>query len=276
VIDGHPLFTLNLSKGQGDMRRAGLFSVTNILIAINVAVYAFIAAHGGPNQNDPYYVAGVLYGPAVLQDGQWYRVITGAFLHGGLAHVSLNMIALYQLGLFVETLLGSWRMLAIYSISLLGGGLAVVYFDPQNPTVGASGAIFGLFGALLAIGLRLGERGRSLIAQTVPILILNLVFTFAVPFISKAGHLGGLISGFLAGLVLFAMRPQQMQTVAVGVTDRATGAETQAELLPPESREPADSRESAESRESHESPGISGSPEFPESPETPGAAGARF
>jgi len=258
------------------VKRAGLFSVTNILSAINVAVYAFIAAHGGPDQNDPYYVAGVLYGPAVLQDGQWYRVITGAFLHGGLAHVSLNMIALYQLGLFVETLLGSWRMLAIYSISLLGGGLAVVYFDPQNPTVGASGAIFGLFGALLAIGLRLGERGRSLIAQTVPILILNLVFTFAVPFISKAGHLGGLISGFLAGLVLFAMRAAPAQPVAVGVTDRVTGDESQAELLPPESPESPESLGSRESMESRELPGTPGSPETPEWPETPGAAGARF
>ena len=216
------------------MRRPGPFSVTNVLILINVAVYAFIALHGGPDQNDPYYIAGVLYGPAVLQDGQWYRIVTGAFLHAGLAHVSLNMIALYQLGLFVETLLGGWRMLAIYAISMLGGGLAVVYFDPQNPTVGASGAIFGLFGALLAIGLRLGERGRSLIAQTVPILILNLIFTFAVPFISKAGHVGGLISGFLAGLLLFAMRPQPRDPVATSVVDSATGEASEAELLPPE------------------------------------------
>jgi membrane associated rhomboid family serine protease len=164
----------------------------------------------------------------------------------------------------VETLLGSWRMLAIYAISLLGGGLAVVYFDPQNPTVGASGAIFGLFGALLAIGLRLGERGRSLIAQTVPILILNLVFTFAVPFISKAGHLGGLISGFLAGLVLFAMRPQPAQAVATSVTDRATGEQTQAELLPPEQPETLGASEA------------SATPGTPEWPEAPGAAEARF
>jgi rhomboid protease GluP len=223
------------------VRRVGLFSVTNLLILINVAVYAFIALHGGPDQNDPYYIAGVLYGPAVTQDGQWYRIVTGAFLHGGLAHVSLNMIALYQLGLFVETVLGGWRMLAIYTISMLGGGLAVVYFDPQNPTVGASGAIFGLFGALLAIGLRLGERGRSLIAQTVPILILNLVFTFAVPFISKAGHIGGLISGFLAGLALFAMRPQPRQPAAASVVDEA-GHETEAELLPPEHPGAAEAR----------------------------------
>jgi membrane associated rhomboid family serine protease len=216
------------------MNARRFLSVTNVLILINVAVYAFIALHGGPTDNDPYFVAGALYGNAVLANGEWYRILTGAFLHGGLAHVSLNMLALYQLGSFVETLLGGPRMLAIYAIALVGGGLAVVYFDPNDPTVGASGAIFGLFGALLAIGLRLGTRGRSLIAQTVPILILNLVFTFAVPFISKAGHIGGLVSGFLAGLVFFATRPQAQAAVPASVTDAETGEEREAELLPPE------------------------------------------
>ncbi len=224
------------------MKVRGVASVTNVLIIINLAVYAFIALHGGPNANDPYYMAGVLYGPAVLQDGQWYRIVTGAFLHGGFAHVAVNMIALYQLGMFVETQLGSWRMLAIYAISLLGGGLAVVVFDPQDATVGASGAIFGLFGALLAIGLRLGERGRALIAQTLPILVLNLVFTFAVPFISKAGHVGGLVSGFLAGLAFFSLRQQPAPESYASVVDNATGEEAEAELLPPEAPGPAEAR----------------------------------
>ncbi|MBD5653633.1 MAG: rhomboid family intramembrane serine protease [Candidatus Eremiobacteraeota bacterium] len=205
-------------------------TVTNVLIFANVAVYAFIVAHGGPTEHDPYYVAGMLYGPAVLQDGQWYRIVTGAFLHGGIPHIALNMFALYQLGTFVERALGPWRMALIYAISLVGGGLAVVYFDPQNPTVGASGAIFGLFGALFAIGVRLGKRGRSLISQTIPILVINLVFTFAVPFISKAGHLGGLISGFLAGLVLFAM---QQRPAVPGIVDAATGREIESEYIAP-------------------------------------------
>jgi membrane associated rhomboid family serine protease len=205
-------------------------TVTNALILANVAVYAFIALHGGPSERNPYYVAGMLYGDAVLQGGQWYRVITGAFLHGGLAHIGLNMFALYQLGTFVESALGPWRMALIYAISLLGGGLAVVYFDPHNPTVGASGAIFGLFGALFAIGLRLGKRGRSLISQTIPILIINLVFTFAVPFISKAGHLGGLVSGFVAGLILFAM---QRRPPEPAVLDTATGERLDGEYIAP-------------------------------------------
>jgi rhomboid protease GluP len=204
-------------------------NVTRLLIAVNVLVYAYVAFTGGPNANNPVYTSGVLYGPAVLQDGQWYRIVTGAFLHGGFAHIALNMFALYQLGTYVEAMVGSWRMLAIYAISLVGGGLAVVWFEPQNPTVGASGAIFGLFGALLAIGLRMGPRGRSLISQTVPILVINLVFTFAVPFISKSGHVGGLASGFIAGLAFFAMR-RRTEPVVV---DAATGTEAEAEYLPP-------------------------------------------
>jgi rhomboid protease GluP len=203
--------------------------VTIVLILINVAVYIFMEVHGGASESNPYYMAGVLYGPAV-RAGDWYRIVTGAFMHEGIPHIALNMFALYQLGSFVETMLGGWRMLVVYAISLVGGGLAVVYFSPNDPTVGASGAIFGLFGALFAIGVRMGKPGRTLISQTLPILVLNHVFTFAVPFISKAGHIGGLLSGFAAGLVFYAIR---RRPVAAIVTDATTGEATEAELLPP-------------------------------------------
>lgn len=208
-------------------------TATWILIVANIAVYAFMQIHGGPSENDPYYLAGVLYGPYVLQ-GQWYRIVTGGFMHASIPHIALNMFALYQLGTFVETILGGWRMLVVYAISLVGGGLAVVYFSPDEPTVGASGAIFGLFGTLFAIGLRLGKPGRDLIARTLPVLALNLVFTFAVPSISKAGHIGGLLSGFVAGLAFYAMRPRRTAAAAL-VVDGATGEAAEAELLPPES-----------------------------------------
>lgn len=205
-------------------------SVTIVLILINVAVYVFMALHGGASESNPYYIAGVLYGPYVVQLGQWYRIVTSAFMHEGIPHIALNMFALYQLGSFVETFLGAWRMLVVYAISLAGGGLAIVYFSPHDPTVGASGAIFGLFGALFAIGVRMGKPGRALISQTLPVLALNLVFTFAVPNISKAGHVGGLVSGFLAGLAFYAMRRRPTSAV---VTDVATGEPSDAELLPP-------------------------------------------
>jgi membrane associated rhomboid family serine protease len=196
-------------------------------------IFGFVTAIGtGPNvDNAGLNALGALDGTLVLMQCQWWRIITGAFLHANLAHIGLNMFALLQLGSYLELAIGSWRMFAIYAVSLFGGGLAVVYFSQHDVTLGASGAIYGHFGALIAIGLRLGQRGRALIGQMVPILAINLVFTFAVPVISKAGHVGGLISGFLAGLVFFAMRPREPVPVVV---DRATGESTEAELLEPE------------------------------------------
>ncbi len=207
-------------------------SATAALVALNVIVYVWEVASGTRFDSSASLVQhGALYGRWVAERGEWWRIVTGGFMHGGLAHIALNMFALWQLGTFVETMLGARRMLAIYILSLFGGGFAVVIFSPDDVTVGASGAIFGLFGALLAIGVRLGRRGRGLIAQTVPILLINLAFTFAVPFISKAGHVGGLATGFLAGLVLFMVR--RPEPVAV-VVDAATGMASEAELLPPE------------------------------------------
>jgi membrane associated rhomboid family serine protease len=205
-------------------------NVTSGLIAINVIAYIWEVRTGTDFDSDQSLTAhGALLGTLVLQ-GQWWRIVTSGFLHAGVWHIALNMFALYQLGTFVEVTLGSTRMLTIYAISLLGGGLAVTFFSPNEPTVGASGAIFGLFGALLAIGVRMGKRGRSLIAQVVPVLVLNLVFTFAVPFISKAGHLGGLISGFLATLPLVMLRRRQPEPVVV---DTGTGAHSEADYLAP-------------------------------------------
>jgi membrane associated rhomboid family serine protease len=226
--------------------------VTYTLILINALAYlweayagmdpahrnlgGFVTAIGtGPNvDTNGLNALGALDGSLVLH-GQWWRIITGAFLHANLAHIGLNMFALLQLGSYLELAIGPWRMFAIYAISLFGGGLAVVYFSQHDVTIGASGAIYGLFGALIAIGLRLGKRGRALIGQMVPILAINLVFTFAVPVISKAGHVGGLLSGFVAGLLFFAMRPRE--TVPI-VVDRATGESTEAELLEPETPHP--------------------------------------
>ncbi len=206
------------------------FSVTTVLVLVNVIAYIWEVTSGTDfTSNRSLIEHGALLGILVTQYGQWWRIITGGFLHGGIAHIALNMFALYQLGRFVEAMLGPWRMLAIYAISLVGGGYAVAYFAPNDVTVGASGAIFGLFGALLGIGVRMGKAGRGLISQTLPILVINLAFTFAVPFISKAGHLGGLVSGFVAGL-FFAMRRRVPEPVVV---DNATGVVSEAEYLPP-------------------------------------------
>jgi membrane associated rhomboid family serine protease len=174
-------------------------TLTGLLIAANVLAYVWQkATYGGVD-----YDHGYLSPQSVLQYGQWWRVFTSAFLHGNDWHVILNMIGLLWLGTASEEVFGKVRFAALYVIAIVGAGLAVVYFGTYNiPTLGASGAIYGLIGALSAVALRLGARGRAMLKSIVPVVVLNLGLTFAFPFISAAAHIGGLIAGFLAGLVL--------------------------------------------------------------------------
>jgi rhomboid protease GluP len=149
---------------------------------------------------------GAFYGPAVA-NGEWWRAFTAGFLHGGLLHVSFNMFALWQVGTIVEDLFGSVKMTIVYVLSLIGSAWAIYHFNYNEVTIGASGAIFGLFGALVAAGLRLGPVGRTLVRSMLGIVIINVLIGFMVPNISQAGHLGGLAAGFIAGLALY-VRPQ--------------------------------------------------------------------
>ena len=188
------------------MMRPG--SSTLALIVINFIVYCWVAATGG---GLAYLVNGSLTDAQMLSHGalwwsaapgEWWRIISSGFLHAGIWHIGLNMFALYQVGTFLELIVGSRRMLSLYFISMVGAGLFIIWFSPDEPTVGASGAIFGLFGALAVVGMRLGPRGRALLGQLIPIIILNLIFTFSVPGISAAGHVGGLLTGFIAALLI--------------------------------------------------------------------------
>jgi membrane associated rhomboid family serine protease len=192
---------------------------TNVLIALCALVYIGELATGGPDSGR-LVQAGQLYGPSVLVAHQWYRLATYGFLHASWLHIGLNMFALYQLGTFVEYVIGAPRMLALYFISLVGSGFAIVLFSYNEPTIGASGAIFGLFGALIAIGIRMGTRGRRLIFETLPIIAINLIFTFSVPSISKAGHVGGLVIGLVAGLIV-VMLPRRLQPEPVVAAEEA-------------------------------------------------------
>lgn len=195
-------------------------TLTNVLVAINVVAFLWELASGGPNTDH-----GQLYGPLVVVQHQWWRVVTAAFLHGSITHIAFNMLALYQVGNVVEQLFGKARFTLLYALSIAGSGFSIVSFSYNDPTLGASGAIFGLFGALVAVGLRLGARGRSLIAQVLPIVGLNLVFTFAIPGISAAAHIGGLLTGFVAGLLLF-MVPSRQLRYAYADAARESGVET--------------------------------------------------
>jgi membrane associated rhomboid family serine protease len=192
-------------------------TLTNLLIAVNVIVFAWQYATG--NGLQPGHNAGVLDGPDVM-NGEWWRLVTGGFMHGSIPHIALNMLALLQVGTIVETMFGKLRFAMLYAVALLGSALCVVTFNYDVYTLGASGAIFGLFGALVAVGVREGSRGRALIGQVLPVILINLVFTVSVPGISIAAHVGGLITGFIAGLVLYMMpRRRAAYAYAVAAND---------------------------------------------------------
>lgn len=176
---------------------------------------------------------GVLIPALVTQQHQWWRIITAAFLHAGIWHIGLNMLSLYWLGRFIEVVLRPFRMGLVYFVSLIVSGLTIVYFSPPDAaTLGASGAIFGLFGALFAIGLKLGERGSDLVRSNIGILVINLLWTFMVPGISWQAHVGGLISGFvLTYLIFYPPRP-----VMTRVVDAGSGAEYESHVEMPHDR----------------------------------------
>ncbi|MEU4472593.1 rhomboid family intramembrane serine protease [Micromonospora sp. NPDC023888] len=215
--------------GGGTAGRHGY--VTKALIALNVLLMLLSiasdrggdAAVGGSGfgglmgGGTPLTNWGSVLGLAVLPDGtlggiaegQWYRLVTAMFLHYGVVHLLLNMWALWVLGRSLEANLGRVRFAALYLIAGLGGNVAAYLFSAQNSaTAGASTAIFGLFAALLIIERRMGRD----ISQIIPILVINLVFTLAVPGISIPGHFGGLVVGALMALVL-AYAPRSRRTL---------------------------------------------------------------
>ena len=206
--------------------------VTYALILINVVVFLWEMVTGAlapATTYDPIVSHGAIYGPAVFGGHEYWRLISGAFLHGGVLHIALNMFALWQVGRFVELITGSARMLVIYFICAILSSYAAAYFNYDQAVVGASGAIFGLFGALVAIGIRLGKRGRDLITQTLPIIVLNLVLGFSIANIANSAHIGGLIAGFLSGLLIY----QPPAPVRAQVVDAATGQELESSIETP-------------------------------------------
>jgi membrane associated rhomboid family serine protease len=138
-----------------------------------------------------------------VSNGEWYRLLTGGFLHAGMIHLLFNMFALYILGQLLEAGIGTPRFLALYFASLFAGSLgALALTDPGQVTVGASGAIFGIFAATFVIAR---GRGMNTIASEIGlVLLINLALTFGISGISIGGHLGGLVGGLICGLAIVA------------------------------------------------------------------------
>jgi membrane associated rhomboid family serine protease len=188
-------------------------TLTYALIAINVIVFLAMTASGG-TITDPggtVYAKGVLFGPLVA-DGEWWRIVTSGFLHAGIIHLAFNMYFLYFLGVLIEPAIGRLRFGLIYAISLLGGSFGALLLSPHAPTVGASGAVFGLMGAtILAMRARGIDPWQSGLGVT---LLLNLGITFLIPGISKGGHVGGLAAGLLVGYLLFELADRRRSAEA--------------------------------------------------------------
>ena len=204
--------------------------VTRFLVVVNVIVFLWEMATLGTGilsgnvDVNGLVRDGALLPIAVTQYHEYWRIVTGAFLHGSLLHIGFNMFALWIFGRFIEGVVGSPKMLVIYAISLVASSFSVVYFSaPDVATLGASGAIFGLIGALFAIGFKFGRHGMDLVRANLPMLILNLIFTFTFPGISWQAHVGGLIAGFIVTFAIYfppkRIRPQVFDTDSSSVLD---------------------------------------------------------
>ena len=197
----------------GGRIREGAPVLTYGLIAVNVVMFVAQMASGDLERQL------AMWTPAVA-DGQWYRLVTSAFLHYGITHLLFNMWALYVVGPPLEMWLGRLRFGALYGLSALGGSVLVYLLSPMNAaTAGASGAVFGLFGAMFVVARRLNVDVRGVMA----VIVINLVFTFVAPMlgwgaISWQGHLGGLVTGAgIAAAYAYAPREHRNQ-IQAGVT----------------------------------------------------------
>ena len=201
--------------------------VTYVLLGILVLVQLGAMASGASATGSSFGGSQLISDGAVsrqaIADGELWRLVTAGFLHAGFLHLAFNAFALYVLGTMLEPAIGRLRFATIYFVSLLAGSFGALLVDPNALTVGASGAIFGLMGAAFVV---MRNRGINPMESGLGVWLgINLMFTFAIPGISIGGHLGGLIGGALAALLMLDLRdrvrmPQMLPVVlaaSVGV-----------------------------------------------------------
>lgn len=209
--------TTGTSRSMSGIGSTRLNGATLFLIGVNIAVFLAELAAGGTinGVNNWIFDHGALFGPLVAQ-GDWWRLLTAAFLHYGLLHLGLNMYSLYFAGSILEQVIGRSRFLLLYFGSGIAGSAGALLLSPLAVTVGASGAIFGILGALFVL-----ER-RGLLhsgGQIAGLIVLNLVFSFVLSGISIGGHIGGLIGGVVLMFLLMEFRRSMVLSIAstVGV-----------------------------------------------------------
>ncbi len=197
-------------------RNEATITLTHVIFGINAAVFLGMALGSSSIMDFPggeLIRWGGNFGPLTLS-GEWWRLLTNIFVHGGIIHIGFNMWCLWDLGALCESLYGRWTYGAIYLVCGLGASLTSLAWDPGRLSVGASGAIFGLAGALIA-ALKLGEFSvpRSALSGIMRSLgafvVYNLVFGFVLPGIDNAAHIGGLITGVIVGAIIALLAPLQ-------------------------------------------------------------------
>jgi membrane associated rhomboid family serine protease len=195
-------------------------AVTLTLIGINVAVFIITTASGASILNGSGAGASSIYShfalvPVQVAHGEWWRLFTSAFLHYGIFHIGLNMYALYVIGPPLEAALGRLRYVVLYVLAGVGGALLSVALGPiAEQAAGASGAIFGVFGAFYVVARHRNIQTNGIVVT----IVVNLIFTFAISNIDWRAHVGGLVTGGLvAAVYAFAPAPRRTQLQAAGV-----------------------------------------------------------
>jgi membrane associated rhomboid family serine protease len=201
-------------RAPGVALATGNAPITRALIAINVGIY-LIGASQGAGFNNP---GGSLYAKLWLDapdlhNGGWWRLVTTMFLHAGVLHIAFNMVALYLIGSPVEQYLGGARYLGLYFVSGLAGSAGALLQTP-GVTVGASGAIFGILGAMMILEWQVTGR---LAGNAMTWIVINLVISFSVAGISWGGHVGGLVGGILVTLAYAHWRGGRAQYGQLGL-----------------------------------------------------------
>jgi membrane associated rhomboid family serine protease len=197
-------------------------TATQVLVAINVLVFLAETATGtslgGVSAANPgtIYLDGLLYGPYITVSHEYYRLLTAGFLHDGLLHILFNMVFLWFMGRMLEPAIGKLNFVIVYFVSLFAGSFGALLFEPQAGTVGASGACFGILGALIVVahyrGISIWQSGLGIT------LLINIVFSLSIAGISIGGHLGGVAGGAICGwfIVQFGERRRQPAVAILG------------------------------------------------------------
>ena len=204
----------------------GSYPVTAALLAINIVAF-LLQQVPGLHVTD----LGVNFGPLTIS-GEYWRLFTAGFLHGGIIHIALNMWCLFSLGRLSERLFGKWQTFAIYMVTGVGGALLSIANSPQHAELGASGAVFGIVGAVIA-GVKFGELNissgekKAIISSAVSFAVLNFMLGFSgfgssvVGRVDNMCHLGGFITGLMLGLPLGAFHRKQLLQLATLIVTSA-------------------------------------------------------